>query len=88
MAKKLQVWNGRAGSCLGSSGGWSSDKLNICAYSMADARRLIVESGGIDPGAAEIRNYFSNCWGDDMEGVERERGLWLVKRGNKPERIY
>jgi len=37
---------------------------------MADARRVFVECGFHDPGASEIRNYFSQCWGNPMDGVE------------------
>ena len=54
---------------------------------MSDARRVCVEAGMRDPGATEIKNYFSECWGNDMDGVTPERGLWVTRRGQPAERV-
>lgn len=79
MAKgKLKFWNGR----------WFKHQhLYIAAYSQADAVAVVTE---VFPKARftlyEIQVYFSNCWGNAMEGVEPERGVWVQTDSNKPER--
>jgi hypothetical protein len=88
--KKLKKWNGRAS---GMRGGW----LYIAAYSKAEAARLHCMANGIDPdglstGRAyrEISEYYSECWGDPMKGIEPAApGVWQSKEwfGQTPERI-
>jgi len=54
--------------------------LYIAAYSVSDAVRLITEFCGCEGRGvkAEITNYFSpDCWGNAMEGITPERGLWI-----------
>jgi hypothetical protein len=34
-----------------------------------------------DPGAREIKEYWSKCWGNDMNGITPERGIWVTKGG-------
>jgi len=83
MAKQLKLYNGRGWACVKRSdpkwNGVSPDKVSIsaAAYSRADLRRLIEEYTGADPGLAELRDYWVECWGDDMAGITPERGLWM-----------
>ena len=92
MARQLKHWNGRSWCCHKhddpSWAGILSDGASIyaAAYSRADLRRLIAEYSGRDPGETEIRDYWNaGCWGNSMEGVTPERGLWMIaKRGVYP----
>lgn len=84
--KTLRFWNGRPYGILPQAQ-WKGAHACIAAYSMADARRVCVEAGMSDPGASEIKNYFSECWGNDMAGVTPERGLWVTRRGQPAERV-
>lgn len=60
---------------------WNHDggcpKIFIGAYSREDARRVVEEYAGAKPSVAELRDYFSDCWGNAMNLVEPERGLWV-----------
>ena len=95
--KKLKIWNG---------GDWDSKggHLYVAAYSQKDAADLASEAyrkvrGYTDRpdlkmiGISEIRTYWSpNCWGNAMDGITPERGVWWAKgdkfgRCGKPERI-
>jgi hypothetical protein len=90
MAKELKIWNGR-GVILNKSKlpphvlfGRGDTHLYICAYSKADAARLINQFNGYEGDNArnynsELTVYFSaGCWGIVMDGIERERGLWVT----------
>ena len=87
--RPLKIWNGR-GACINRQKlppelnvGRGSVHVYICAYSKADAARLINQFNGYEGDRAqnynsELTNYFSaGCWGIYMEGVKQERGLWL-----------
>lgn len=93
--KKLKIWNGRGY-------GGRNDSIYIAAYSRSEAARLYCEglrkvrnyNSNIDKrelGQAyrEIRDYFcEGAWGNNMEGVEPEVGLWYVDEyPNKPIKI-
>jgi hypothetical protein len=82
-AKGLRIWNGR-----GHCGWWH---LYVCAKSMADANRLLQKIEGCEHMSFlnELRVYCSpNCWGNPMEGIEPERGVWGQRnRNDKPEKI-
>lgn len=94
MARELKLWNGR-GNCLLKSGDpmWDGFRNNayahgyVAAYSRSDARRVIAEYCGRDPGDAELRVYWnSGCWGNPMDGIAPERGLW-IDLGKGPVRV-
>ena len=93
--KTLKIWNG-------SSLAWSEGHMYVAAYSLADAVRMVnaayrkvmgyEEHPEINPvGMSYARKMWSpNCWGNAMEGITPERGVWFKKRGfsnEKPERI-
>jgi hypothetical protein len=72
--KTLKIWNGR----------WyeknKTKHAYICAYSRTDACRLLAIISGTNPSywQAEMRDYFSEgCWGNMMEGITPERGVWI-----------
>lgn len=51
----------------------------VGAYSVADARVLWRQAFGCDIPTSEVRNYWSkNCWGNAMDGVPFERGIWVM----------
>ena len=97
--KKLKIWNG---------GDWDhrGGHVFVCAHSVKDAAELICEAykkikGYVDRpdikivSEGEIRTYYSaGCWGNSMEGVVPERGVWWIKSNGygrpvdgKPERV-
>lgn len=91
MARKLKVWNGRLfvpnGEKRGSNPANCTRQLYVCvcAHSMVDLIRVISEYlVSIDESpyhgitGNEINNYWSECWGRSMDGVEPERGLWIA----------
>lgn len=86
MVKTLRFWNGRPYGVLPHSE-WKDAHIFIAAYSIADARRVCVEAGYGDPGYQEIKEYWSECWGNRMAEVKPERGLWVTHGYNgEPER--
>lgn len=94
MPRELKVWNGRGWCCHNPKDPrWKDVRPDtvsafICAFSRADARRVIAEYTGILPGDAELRDYFSEVWGNPMKGVRHERGLWLqFGRHTAPVRV-
>ena len=84
--KTLKTWNGQD---------WQSKggHLYVAAYSLADAVRLVNEayrkiSGCEDrldinnnPSIGFARTMWSpNCWGNAMNGITPERGVWHQKK--------
>ena len=87
--RKLKLWNGRPYSVLRKCEvGRDSWHVYIAAYSAEDARRLCGELGLTTPSTSELRDYFGKCWGNAMDGITPERGVWKVLGYHgKPERI-
>ena len=84
MAKTLKKFNGR---------GYGRDEhLYIAAYSGADACRMLSKlySKTESYWKNELRIYFSECWGNPMEGVEVKRGGWVGRgyRNDTPVLVY
>lgn|SRR3990167_477676 len=83
--RKLRIWNGRILSCGEFPRG---GHLYICAYSQKDAVALCNEYFGGGYTLHEARHYWNpECWGNSMEGVSIERGLWIQKNNEKPIRV-
>ena len=60
----------------------------VAAYSRADVRRVIAEYTGSPTSDKELREYWSECWGNSMDGIPCERGLWLqFRHGEQPIRV-
>jgi len=85
MPRKLKVWNGL---CINRKSikddpRWTVVAFNqtpsmyVCAYSRADARRVVGEYFARIPSESEAKNSWSGCWGRKMDGIEPERGLWI-----------
>jgi len=65
------------------------DHTCVCAFSRSHAVRLINQAVGYNvSSSSELKNYWSECWGDQMKGIEPEIGVWTVQGYNdKPKRI-
>lgn len=96
MARILKLWNGRANpTCRKySDSRWPEEHHRnvhgyVCAYSRADARRVIEQYCGRLPPDSELKNYWvEGAWGREMEGVTPERGLWLqFDRSQPPAKV-
>ena len=84
-----RIWNGRGYDVVPRSQ-WRNDQLPhiyACAASIADLQRLCVECGWEAPSYNEVKKYWSEgAWGIHMDGVLRQRGLWIQwDRMKKPE---
>lgn len=85
--RKLKVWNGHLLFINSDEGALSKDKhVNICAYSQEDALALLSEYGH-SMTLGYFRNYWFNCWGNSMDGIEMERGIWVEFREGIPVRL-
>lgn len=87
MSKKLILFNGRGhGSKYG-----RGYHFYIAAYSYADASRLLTQATGINTNwYRELKDYYcKDCWGNYMDGIIPERGLWVCKErpGENPTKI-
>ena len=93
MSKELKIWNGRGWNMRRPVDGKGVEHVYVAAYSRADAVRLINQAAGYSAvNDAEIKNYFSDgCWGNPMDGITPERGVWVTRRESrrreKPERL-
>lgn len=89
--KTLRIWNGRG------HGKWTrGGSFYIGAYSRRQAARLLCKACGhpeddfwIGRYSREMKGYYAEgCWGNAMEGIAPELGLWATKSYNeKPVRI-
>jgi len=92
--KTLKIWNGRDWYCKG--------HLYVCAHSRAEAIRIVNAAYRCIRGLKlrddvniitvnEARDYWvEGCWGNAMEGITPELGVWHSKDEypEKPVRIY
>lgn len=92
--KTLRCWNGRGFNSRG-------DTLYVAAYSRRDAARLLAAAAmkhwrtGRQADAYEIgtwdrdlKNYFSECWGNSMAGIQPKRGVWYqLNYSAKPRKL-
>lgn len=82
---QLKLWNGRAIDVLGNTR--QSMHIYVAAHSIADLQRLCKELGLNVPSRHEIKTYWSNCWGNPMDGITAERGVWVGGRTQPPRRL-
>jgi len=85
MAKKLNRWNGRATD-------WAINnkkvqRIYIGAFSRADASRALKEAGYLYGTDSELKNYFSECWGNSMDGINLDRGVWVSFSGHSSKEV-
>ncbi len=84
--KKLKFWNHRLMlRCV--CGHVEQRHVSICAHSQKDAITLLKEHD-LDTSLYEFRGYWNDCWGNSMDGIKPERGIW-VEWGQKepPKRL-
>lgn len=90
-SRKLKIWNGRSYFCHnrndpqweGATPGHTTGSVYAAAYSRADLRRMITAYTGTPISDSEIKVYWNEGnWGNEMEGVVPERGLWLKQKAN------
>ena len=66
MAKKLKVWNG-GGIYYGEYKNWH---VNVCATSRKEAVEIMNKYLSCNYTASYMGTHFSDCWGNDMDGIE------------------
>lgn len=78
--KKLKYWNGRG------HGMYSRHHISVAAYTQKQAAELVSRACYPNSRSAvpwinvrEIREYYSPCWGDDMDGVVPDAPCLYVK---------
>ena len=70
--KKLKFWNGRG------HGKYVRGHMNIAAYSQKHAAELLSKVIGGTIGIYEIKEYYSNCWGNSMKDITPTApGVWV-----------
>ena len=92
MARKLKKWNGMLFFHQDDKGKKiplrkTQLKVSICAYSQKDAVSLLHEHGYNNEKLHHLREYWSNCWGNSMDGIEPERGMWVEFEMGKPVKV-
>lgn len=82
MAKVLKKWNGRAQD-------FNNGHANVAAYTQKQAAELLSKAYRGNTTVNEVRNYFFQCWGNNMDGIEpTEPCVYHQKTYNdKPVRI-
>ena len=65
MAKQLKKWNGR-----GHGKDYDKGHFYVAAYSKKQAVELMSEVSNKYITTNEVTNYYSNCWGNSMDGIE------------------
>ena len=83
MAKKLKKWNGTA------IYNRKQVHVNIAAYSQKQAREILSSAGGFGYVQSNlISDYFSDCWGNSMDGIEpTEPSIWVEITRDQPTRL-
>ena len=95
--KELKVWNDSGWGqrqydenkklILDPTGKRFCDHFYVCANSMAHAVRLVNEASGRNYTINDARSYWSDCWGNQMDGIEKEvvfglfRDIAISQRG-------
>jgi hypothetical protein len=82
--KMLKVWNGYDLCCRNHrdprykhTQPYQTRAAAVAAHSRADALRVIEEYTGRKPSVSYFRDFWSPCWGNKMDGITPERGLWI-----------
>ncbi len=82
----MRVWNGRGFKSNG-------DSIYVAACSRREAARLLAMAANVqgnfqrevddrDIGIwdRELKTYFSECWGNAMDGITPEKGVWYQEK--------
>lgn len=85
MAKQLKFWNGRGQG----NGKYKNGHLYVAAYSRKHAAHMINLALKSWVTEYEIRKYFSQCWGNPMQGITPTKPCVFASISNeKPIKIY
>ena len=85
MPRQLKIWNGggwgrqrynKNNEKIPTSLEDWCESIYVCAHSKAEAVRLINEVHRHTLTTRDLDNYFSPCWGNAMDGIEPELGVW------------
>lgn len=88
MSKKqrtLKLWNGRG------HGKYSKKHISVAAYSKKQAAEIISAACNSIVSVNEISNYYANCWGDNMVGINPEQPCVYVSENfsnQTPLKVY
>jgi len=83
--RKLKVWNGLVLSRV--KGKTTQLHANVCAYSQKEAVEILNSYSQYSQSLYYFRLMWSDCWGNSMNDIVPERGLWVEFPGMKPERV-
>ena len=76
MAKQLKCWQGIGFvPQLGEKEAW----IYVAAYSISDIATVCAEVGLFPPSYNEVKKYWYGTWGNNMNGIPIERGVWASK---------
>lgn len=78
---KLKVWNGR-GDYQQFNG-----RFYVCAETKKRAVELIKQAGHRFMNMHEFTEYYSPLWGNVMEGVKREEGVWFADKTDEHSNV-
>ena len=86
----LKVWNGRGhGRNIDNTINYGTYHFYVAAYSMAEACRIINKACNVNINSSEIKNYYSNCWGNIMNSIiPTEPCLYIKSHDDILTRIY
>ncbi len=72
---KFKIWNGRGFRCRKT--GKEYEHLFVCATSVKHVLKLCKQVGYDSISTCEVLKYWSkDCWGNPMEGITPEIGVW------------
>lgn len=84
--QRLRVYNGTLMFHMPNHKQAAQLEVSLCAYSQKDAVALLAEHEHPTT-LHEFRGYWNDCWGNSMDGIERERGIWVEYENDIPIRI-
>ena len=64
--RTLKLWNGRG------HGKYHKKHISVAAYSKKQAAEIISIACNSCISVSEITNYYSDCWGNNMDGINPE----------------
>ncbi len=81
MARGLKLYNGRPHGKYLKKQDYKDAHFNIAAFGKSQARLIIDEFAGTRLSQREIREYYAECWGNNMAGIVPDKpGLWVTYR--------
>lgn len=79
--RDLKLYNGRPHGKYLRSQDYPKAHFNVAATSRKKAKEIIDKFADARVGQNEVKEYYSDCWGDDMARiVPTAPGLWITYR--------